>query len=543
MSRQQSIGPSSGRVEVVCHRGASNRAPDNTLAAARQAVAQGGDYVELDVNLSADGVHYVFHGPKLEGTTNGVGLLHEQRAATLDSLDAGSWFGPDFVGEPIPRLETMLEELRGKTKVFFDVKRADLPALLAMVERTGFADDCFFWFGRDADARAFRELNRDLPLKINIRTADDVRRAHADYGAALVEVPPRHLSRGVVEVCRELGVKLIINYMGAEPAVFSELARWPIDMINLDHMNLWQAAVAERAEADAARKDGAISSSHADIAIPVAGPPVRRVVLFLLDGCRPDALQQADTPAIDSLAARGAHTWQARTVMPSISLPCHTALFYSLDPQAHGVVENVWQRPPSPAQSLAEVIAAARHEVAMFYTWEELRDLSVPGTVKLASQHRLSQEGLAEVGKAAAAKIAEFKPTFSFVYLEATDALGHSYGWMSPEYLEAVSYSDGLVQAVMDALAAGGDDDETIYVVMADHGGHAFGHGTDAPEDMTIPFIVAGPGIRQNYDIGGPVSIVDVAPTLLHLLGLEIPDHWQGQVIAEALMDRADTAG
>lgn len=519
------------RVQVVCHRGANDRAPENTFAAARVALEQGADYVELDVNLSADGVHYVFHGPRLEDTTNGAGLFHQHDAAVLDTLDAGGWFDPAFVGEPIPRLEPMLEMIRGRAKVFFDVKRANLPELLALVERMGLRDDCFFWFGRDDDARAFLAHTSDLPIKINVRTAGDVRKARADYGASIVEVPPRHLSRGVVEICRELGVQLMINYMGADPSVFAELARWPIDLINLDRMDLWQAARARRTDS--------VEGHPAPSPPEVAGAPVRRVVLFLLDGCRPDALQKADTPAIDRILARGAHTWQARTVMPSISLPCHTSLFYSQDPRQHGVRENLWSRPPAPVQSMVEVIAGAGHDVAMFYTWEELRDLSAPGTVRMMSQHRLSQEGLAEVGKAAAQKIAQYKPTFSFVYLEATDAYGHMFGWMSPEYLRAVSYSDGLVDAVVSELEAGGDAGETVFVVMADHGGHEFGHGTASDEDMTIPFILAGPGVRRGHALEPPVSIVDVAPTLLSLLGLGIPEAWQGQVIASALVPEA----
>lgn len=515
------------RVEVVCHRGASNRAPENTFAAARQAVARGADYVELDVNLSADGVHYVFHGPQLEGTTNGNGLFHNHTAAALDALDAGSWFAPEFAGEPIPRLDAMLAELKGKTKVFFDVKRANLPALLELVKATGFWDDCFFWFGRDTDAREFRALTPDLPIKINVRTAEDVRRAHAEYGATIIEVPPRHLSRGVVEACRDLDMRVMINYMGDDPAVFAELTRWPIDMINLDHMNLWQDAVAVAEVADAG-----------GVAFPEeAGAPVRRVVLFLLDGCRPDALEAATTPNIDALAARGTRNMQARSVLPSITLPCHTSLFFSLDPQEHGVVQNRWTRPPEPAISLAEALAAARQEIAAFYTWEELRDLWRPGTAKLQYQFRLSQEGLEEVGRTAAEKIAQYKPAFSFVYLEATDAYGHMYGWMSPEYLEAVSYSDGLIGAVIERLEANGDGGETVFIVMADHGGHGFGHGTDLPEDMTIPLILAGPGVGRNQVQDDAVSLQDVAPTILTLMGLPVPEQWRGEPIVAALTE------
>jgi predicted AlkP superfamily pyrophosphatase or phosphodiesterase len=50
----------------------------------------------------------------------------------------------------------------------------------------------------------------------------------------------------------------------------------------------------------------------------------KHIILFVIDGMRPDGLQQAETPNIDWLIAAGACTWQAQTVTPSISLPCHT---------------------------------------------------------------------------------------------------------------------------------------------------------------------------------------------------------------------------
>jgi glycerophosphoryl diester phosphodiesterase len=513
-----------GTIEVVCHRGAWSVAPENTLAAARAAIDMGADYVEVDVNLSADGVHYVFHGPKLEGTTNGQGLFHQQNSDYLDGLDAGGWFGEAFGGERIPRLDAMLETLRGKSKVFFDVKRADLPVLVDMVAQFGLEADCFFWFGRDEDARTFHALAPHLPLKINVRTAQDIRKARQTFDAALVEVAPRHLSEGVIEACRALDMRLIVNYMGDNPAVFAELARWPIDLINLNYLEIWQNVVEGQ---PASRRD----------AVPPAGPATRRVVLFLLDGCRPDAIQQASTPAIDALIDRGSYSWRARSVMPSVTLPCHTSLFFSLPPDVHGVQSNNWHRPASPAQSLLEVLHGAGADTARFFTWDELRDLSLPGAVALSIHHRLSAEGLTAVGDAAVEHIAAHKPAFSFVYLEATDAVGHAYGWMSPEYLDAVTFSDAIIGRVIEGLRAGGDEAETVFVVMADHGGHDFGHGTEADEDMLIPLIMAGPGVTQGRELDGPAGLIDIAPTILRLMGISAPEHWQGKPIAQIVDD------
>ena len=56
----------------------------------------------------------------------------------------------------------------------------------------------------------------------------------------------------------------------------------------------------------------------------------RRLVLFLVDGMRPDGMVQAQTPVIDRLRSEGAHTLTARTVMPSMTLPCHMSRFFGV---------------------------------------------------------------------------------------------------------------------------------------------------------------------------------------------------------------------
>ena len=89
---------------VIGHRGIAALAPENTLAGFRRAAALGVAWVELDVQLTQDGVPVVFHDDELDRTTNGHGRLVECSAARLATLDAGSWFGADFAGEPVPSL-------------------------------------------------------------------------------------------------------------------------------------------------------------------------------------------------------------------------------------------------------------------------------------------------------------------------------------------------------------------------------------------------------------------------------------------------------
>lgn len=98
---------------VIGHRGAAAMAPENTLAGFACAAACGAAWVELDVQLSGDGVPVVFHDDRLERTSSGRGRVVETPAAELARLDAGSWFGQAFAGERIPTLMEALEAIAG----------------------------------------------------------------------------------------------------------------------------------------------------------------------------------------------------------------------------------------------------------------------------------------------------------------------------------------------------------------------------------------------------------------------------------------------
>ncbi len=90
---------------IFAHRGASNYAPENTLAAFDLAYRQGAKAIELDAKLTADGQVVVIHDQTVDRTTGGSGRVKEMRLAQLKELDAGSHFDVSFKGEPIPTLD------------------------------------------------------------------------------------------------------------------------------------------------------------------------------------------------------------------------------------------------------------------------------------------------------------------------------------------------------------------------------------------------------------------------------------------------------
>jgi glycerophosphoryl diester phosphodiesterase len=112
---------------IFAHRGACKVAPQNTLPAFQAAMSLGADGVELDVHYSSDGKLMVIHNMTLEATTNGSGRVTALTSEELRNLDAGSHFGPQFIGTRIPLLDEVLDLCKGKLLVNIELKSLESP--------------------------------------------------------------------------------------------------------------------------------------------------------------------------------------------------------------------------------------------------------------------------------------------------------------------------------------------------------------------------------------------------------------------------------
>jgi len=223
---------------LVCHRGASLEAPENTFAAARIALDKGAHIIELDVRESADGVLYVMHDRLVDRTTDGTGRLELMSAAEIDALDAGRWFAPEFEGERVPRLDAYLDFLRaGDAGAYVEIKWCD-PARAAAVIRDADMVEASFTFSfkpemREGLARAIPELRR----MITLGTARNVSVARTLHGASIVEMEVANLSQVTVAASRAAGLEVMAYYEGADPEVFRRFVALGVDYINHDHLD------------------------------------------------------------------------------------------------------------------------------------------------------------------------------------------------------------------------------------------------------------------------------------------------------------------
>jgi Type I phosphodiesterase / nucleotide pyrophosphatase len=279
----------------------------------------------------------------------------------------------------------------------------------------------------------------------------------------------------------------------------------------------------------------------------VAAPlrPVRsidRAVIISIDGLRPDLLARAEVRNLRWLMRSGSFSLWAATVPVAVTLPSHTSMLTGVRPEVHGVTWNgdkpgAYPRVPT----LFQLARQAGLTTAMATGKTKFSALAAPASLDWSS---IRAAGDRQVTDEAIGILRRHRPNLLFVHLPGPDVAGHTYGWGSPQQIDAVQHADAQVGRLLDTLSDLGLTDSTFLLVSADHGGTGLSHGGPDPRSRTIPWIAAGPGVRRNYDLTREprlrVRTEDTFATVSMMLGLPQSSRVQGRPVVQILAERGE---
>jgi predicted AlkP superfamily pyrophosphatase or phosphodiesterase len=272
----------------------------------------------------------------------------------------------------------------------------------------------------------------------------------------------------------------------------------------------------------------------------IAQPKPQHVILIGSDGFGAYALQKSKTPVLRAMMKEGSWTMHARTVLPSSSAPNWASMVMGAGPELHGYTTWGSKKPDLPARVLDEYNmfpsiysllrkAKPESEIGVIYEWDGIGYLFPKAAVNEAQ----NCDGDAAISSAAAAYIKSKKPDFLFIHLHDVDSVGHKVGHGTPEYYAAIERTDGHVGEILQAIREAGMEQNTVVIFTADHGGINKGHGSISMNEMEIPWIIRGAGIKQNHEVQSSIMTFDTASTIAKLFGLTQPQVWIGKPVEE----------
>jgi len=263
---------------------------------------------------------------------------------------------------------------------------------------------------------------------------------------------------------------------------------------------------------------------------------VRRVVLVVLDGLRPDAIEAFGLAHLRRLVVRGASTLEGSTVSPSVTAAAMATLLTGQTPAQHGVVSDRFHipRPRGPLDPVPRVLALGGYPTEAFVG-------SLPplygGLAKRIAKYlgigrtRCAGADALEILTEATAALKDQRRGFFVLHWPDADRAGHDHGWMTREYAAAARALDAALGELIQILEP--DEAHTLLIALADHGGGGTvltDHESDHPADRTIPVLVTGCGMGPG-DLVRDVRLVDVPATVVAAFGLPIPASYEGRSI------------
>ena len=259
----------------------------------------------------------------------------------------------------------------------------------------------------------------------------------------------------------------------------------------------------------------------------------QHLVFIGLDGWGSAYVKKADMPTVKRMILGGASSLDVLCVMPSISWPNWSSLFFGAAPQQRtghtepNAPENIVDNFPS-VFSLVKNSNPGKAQSVFFYEWSELYKICSSETAET-----LEIESNLESTQKIAAYIVEKKPAFTAIVFNQPDSTGHSKRWGSAVYYAKLAELDSYIAIIEQAVKDAGIYESAVFILSADHGGTFWGHGYNIPKQRKIPLIIYGPGIKNGFLIPSPLSICDIAPTMAAIMGLKAPPEWTGRPLKE----------
>lgn len=262
------------------------------------------------------------------------------------------------------------------------------------------------------------------------------------------------------------------------------------------------------------------------------------VIVIGIDGAG-SWIKDADTPNFDRIFKNGAFTHKALSSNPTISAECWGSMLIGTGPEIHkltnGIVSSVPYDVTSPFPSLFRRIREAFPDAVLgsYCDWNPITYGIVENNIGVS--HATAND--TELTPIVCDYIIKNKPDFLFIHFDSVDGAGHGSGYGLPAFIKRIHEVDELIDDVYSAVEKAEMIEDTLFIVIADHGGTndencKGSHGGWTDEEKYVTFAAIGKGIN-NTEIE-EMNIRDLAAIVLYALGIKSPDFdengWTSQI-------------
>ncbi len=269
------------------------------------------------------------------------------------------------------------------------------------------------------------------------------------------------------------------------------------------------------------------------------------VIVIGVDGAG-SWFKDADTPNFDKIFENGAVTYSALSSRPTISAECWGSMLIGVGPEVHGLTNEIVSTVPydvnSPFPSVFRRIREVYPDAVLgsYCDWNPITHGIVESNIGVS--HATAHD--TELTPIVCDYIKENKPDFLFIHFDSVDGAGHGSGYGLPAFINRIHEVDELIGDVYSAIENAGMLEDTLFIVIADHGGAndengRGSHGGWTDGEKYVTFAAAGKGVNKTAI--EEMNIRDLAAIVLYAMGIELPEFdeagWTSQIPEELFAD------
>jgi glycerophosphoryl diester phosphodiesterase len=210
--------PPTRRVVAISHRGEHLHHPENTIPAFAEAIRVGADFIEVDVQTTADGKLVLSHDSTVDRCTNGTGNVRDMTFEQVERLDAGIKSAPEFAGTRIPTFDEVLKMAHGKIGVYVDLKNATAQAIVDALQKSDMVERVVIYRGSIPLLKEIQAIDPRLKVMPESRNVDNVKSAIASLHPKVIAFGASDFFPDIIRITKDSGAAVYVDRMGKTDA-------------------------------------------------------------------------------------------------------------------------------------------------------------------------------------------------------------------------------------------------------------------------------------------------------------------------------------
>jgi len=237
----RSLPPAGHSFIISAHRGDHSSAPENTLAAFSNAIADGVDYIEIDLRTTKDSQLVIMHDASVDRMTTGKGLIREMNFDDLKKLKVQDKNHPEFGSFDIPTFRQVLALSKGKINIYLDFKSADAAKAWTEIREMGMQEQVIVYINQKSQIADWRRVAPSVPLMVSLPgPIKDAATLNAFLDSAHIDIIDGDYDQYNAEMVKAAAEKRVmvfpdIQRPGESPAIWNKAISIGIKALQTDH--------------------------------------------------------------------------------------------------------------------------------------------------------------------------------------------------------------------------------------------------------------------------------------------------------------------